>query len=292
MKKILFSFLACLHLFSVAANAQEKFDIVSFKTPAGWQKSAEANAVQFSKQEGNGLAIMMLFKSIPTSKDSKTTFDASWNSIVKDVLTKVDAPKMQPAASENGWTIETGAAVGEKDGNKLIAMLLSATGGGKVVNLLILYNSESFQADIEKFISSIDLEKVSQNSADNNSSSTENSQKIASTLAELDGNYPGCLTGGYNFGSSALVIKAGKISKFTIKNGSYTVYQGRGGKVGYAKGIVTFTGGDFDGWKAVSEILKDGSYTILFRVDHYKTLPFGTASRVGDEQCYRQVADK
>ena len=292
MKKIVFSFLLCFQLLSIAVSAQEKFDIVSFKTPTGWQKSAEANAVQFSRQEGTGVAIMMLFKSIPTSKDSKTTFDASWNSIVKDLLTKVDAPKMQPTANENGWMIESGAAAGEKDGNKLIAMLLSATGGGKVVNLLILYNSESFQSDIEKFISSIDLEKVSQNSAESNQSSTENSQKIASSLGELDGNYPGCLTGGYNFGSSALVIKAGKIPKFTIKNGSYTVYQGNGGKVGYAKGIVTFTGGEFDGWKAVSEILKDGSYTLLFRVDHYKTLPFGTASRVGDEQCYRQIAGK
>lgn len=290
MKRIIFSFLFCFQLFSIGVSAQEKFDIVSFKTPAGWQKSVESNAAQFSKQEGTGVAIMMLFKSIPTSKDSKTTFDASWNSIVKDLLTKVDAPKMQPAANENGWTIESGAAVGEKDGNKLIAMLLSATGGGKVVNLLILYNSESFQADIEKFISSIDLEKVSQNSAENNPTSTENSQKIASSFAELDGNYPGCLTGGYSFGSSALVIKAGKIPKFTIKNGSYTVYQGKGGKVDYTKGIVTFTGGEFDGWKAVSEILKDGSYTLLFRVDHYKTLPFGTASRVGDEQCYRQTA--
>ena len=85
---------------------------------------------------------------------------------------------------------------------------------------------------------------------------------------------------------------AGKIPKFTIKNGSYTVNQGRGGKIGYANGIITFTGGEFDGWKAVSDILKDGSYTILFRIDHYKTLPFGTAARIGDEQCYRQIADK
>lgn len=152
--------IACLVTLTVSSSAQEKFDAVTFTAPKGWQKSVETNAIQFTKQNGNQIAIMMLFKSIPTAKDSKTTFDTSWNSIVKELLTKVDAPKMQPAIDKNGWTIESGVAIGEKDGEKVAAMLLSATGGGKVVNLLVLFNSEVFQPEVERFVSSIDLKKI------------------------------------------------------------------------------------------------------------------------------------
>ncbi len=166
----------------------------------------EANAVQFTKQNGNQVAIMMLFKSLPTTKDSKTTFDASWDSIVKELLTKVDAPKMMPVEDKNGWTIESGAAIGEKDGDKLVAMLLSATGGGKVVNLLVLYNSESFQTDIESFISSINLPKVNNantSKVETNNSATNNASLVGlwvhynTESTGLNSNGFHMLTGGY-----------------------------------------------------------------------------------------------
>lgn len=168
ISKIFFG-LFCCQIFLTASFAQETFDVVTYTPPKGWQKSAETKAIQFTKQNGNQVAIMMLFKSIPTAKDSKTTFDTSWDSIVKELLTKVDSPNMQPSVEKNGWTIETGAALGEKDGEKLVAMLLSATGGGKVLNLLVLFNSEAFQTEVESFISSIDLPKVMQTSGNNNS---------------------------------------------------------------------------------------------------------------------------
>lgn len=194
-----------LLLASVSAFAQKQtFDVVTFTVPNGWQKSAEANAVQFTRQNGNQVGIMMLFKSIPTSKDSKTTFDASWDSIVKNLLTKVDAPKMMPVEDKNGWTIESGAAIGEKDGDKLVAMLLSATGGGKAVNLLILYNSESFQADIEKFISAIDLPKVEVKTSKAEINNPTNNSSLAGLWVNyntessgLNSNGFPMLTGGY-----------------------------------------------------------------------------------------------
>lgn len=159
---------------TVSLSAQEKFDVVTFTAPKGWTKSVEQNAVQFTKQDGNAVGIMMLFKSLPTDKDSKTTFDASWEAIVKGLFDKVDSPQMQPTMNENGWMIENGAAIVEKDGSKAVANLISATGGGKVVNLLIIFNNESFQTDVEAFISSLNLPKVSPTVTTNNPTVTAN----------------------------------------------------------------------------------------------------------------------
>lgn len=198
--------IVCLVTQTVSSSAQETFDVVTYTAPKGWQKSVETNAIQFTKQNGNKIAIMMLFKSIPTAKDSKTTFDASWDSIVKELLTKVDAPQMQSAIDKNGWKIESGVAIGEKDGEKVAVMLLSATGGGKVVNLLVLYNSESFQTDIEKFVSSINLPKVNKantSKVEANNSATNNASLVGlwvhynTESSGLNSNGFHMLTGGY-----------------------------------------------------------------------------------------------
>jgi hypothetical protein len=147
-------------VFCSETSAQEQFDVVSFTAPKGWQKSVEQSAVQFTVREGNGEAILMLFKALPTGKDSRATFNASWDSIVKGLFDKAGSPQMQPVTDQNGWNIESGAAVVEKSGSKAVASLMSATGGGKVVNLLIITNSASFQPAIDAFIGSIKLAKV------------------------------------------------------------------------------------------------------------------------------------
>ncbi|MFV0389961.1 MAG: lipocalin family protein [Pyrinomonadaceae bacterium] len=220
---------------NVSAFAQEKFDILSFQAPNGWQKSTEANAVQFVKQNGNAVGIMMLFKSIPTEKDSRTTFDASWDSIVKDLFDKVDEPQMQPTGSENGWTIENGAAIVEKSGDKAVANLISATGGGKVVNLLIIYNSESLQSDVERFFASIDLPKVSANtSTTTETPSNENARLIGrwqNTSSLQSGNYSdNYITKRYEFrddGSYSFTQRMFGMSISTVsivkENGTYSI---------------------------------------------------------------------
>lgn len=144
------------------AQTAEKFDIITFKTPKGWQKEAKSSAIQFGTEDAakGTFCLMMLFKSLPAGEDSKKNFQASWQTIVKETLAKVNEPQLQPTATENGWNVESGMAQYENDGTKGLAMLVSATGGGKVVNLLILTNSDAYQTEIMSFIESLVLPKV------------------------------------------------------------------------------------------------------------------------------------
>lgn len=283
--------LALLLFASIAAAAQEKFDIVSYKAPAGWQKTSAADSVRFSKQDARTVGIMLLFKSNPTDKSSKEVFDVSWDTIVKGLLTKVDPPKMNQPLKQNGWTIESGAAAGESDGGKIVALLLSATGGGKFVNLLVLYNSETLQSDIDAFIGSIDLGTAPKTVAKAAQPLVSGGSRQASTLQELDGLYPSCSMSGYALGSTARTIVSGRTKRFIIRNGTYSVYNGIGGKVRYENGVVTFIGGEFNGWKAVSEILAGGDYSLYFRADRSKVTSLDTGRFVGDEQCKRTTGE-
>jgi hypothetical protein len=143
------------------AQKAEKFDIATFTTPKGWQKEVSENAVQFGAENTNGgICLVTLFKSVPGSDDSRVNFDASWDTIVKELVTVNGKPQMNDPAVENGWTAQSGIAAYESEGKKGLAMLVTLTGGSKLVNILILTNTQDFQDSITAFLESIVLPKV------------------------------------------------------------------------------------------------------------------------------------
>lgn len=153
-------FLAVITFGAIASFGQDRFDIVTFTSPKGWQKEVSSNAVQFGKEDAQGsVAIIMLFKALPTNADPNTNFKAAWKEIIQGMVTAGD-PQQQPEANENGWTINSGLAPYESDGKKGVAMLVTASGGGKMVNTLILVNSDAFQDEITKFVDSIKLPPI------------------------------------------------------------------------------------------------------------------------------------
>ena len=163
MKQVLF-LLFCFLINSVSISAQktETFDIISFKTPKGWQKEVNKNAVQLGVEDSasGGTCLITMFKPLPGSNDSKANFEAAWESIVKETVSVSGEPQMQPPVSENGWTAESGLAQYEAGGAKGLVLLVTLTGQGNMVNILILTNTDKFQPEIGDFLESVDLPKV------------------------------------------------------------------------------------------------------------------------------------
>jgi hypothetical protein len=128
--------------------------------PKGWTKEAKESAIQLTKEDASGaFCLITLYKSLPSDKEAKENFDASWEALVKDMLDiKTDA-EMQPQVTENGWDVQSGHAPFEKDGVKGIALLVSSTGYNKLVNVLIMTNTDAFEKDVTAFLESIDLKK-------------------------------------------------------------------------------------------------------------------------------------
>ncbi|REJ76101.1 MAG: hypothetical protein DWQ47_10790 [Acidobacteria bacterium] len=143
------------------AQSTEKFDIVSYRSPTGWQKEVQSNAIQFGAENAEGgICIITVFKSVPGGENPKENFNAAWEALVKENVSVAGAPQMKPAVSNNGWTAENGMSVYENDGKKGVVSLISITGGGTLVNVLILTNTDYFQETIAEFLSSIDLPVV------------------------------------------------------------------------------------------------------------------------------------
>ena len=159
MKTILL--LICFTSFSVISLAQvsETFDIATFNPPKGWKKQASQDSIRFSTEDKADYCLITLFKSIPGTGNSRENFDITWQKVVKGMVNVSVAPQMQPASNTEDWKAEMGSAPFEKDGEKGVAVLVTISGYGKMVNVLVLTNTQAYEPTITAFLESVSLNK-------------------------------------------------------------------------------------------------------------------------------------
>jgi hypothetical protein len=159
MKHFLLAVICLSFVISTYGQTVETFDISTFQTPKGWSKQIGQDSIQFSIEENNGFCLITLYKSIQGFASPKENFDAAWTTIVKEAVTVPAAPQMLPADSKGDWQITGGFAQFESGGAKGVALLFTATGFGRMVNALILTNTQAYEAATDAFLNSISFKK-------------------------------------------------------------------------------------------------------------------------------------
>jgi hypothetical protein len=146
----------------VVSAQQQTFDIATYTAPKTWKKQTTEAAVQFSKEDAakGTYCMITLFKSVPGTANSKENFDLAWTSVVKEMVTVATEPEMQQPETENGWEIQSGYAPFESDGNKGAVVLVTSSGFEKMVNIIILTNTDVYEKEMTAFLESISLKKT------------------------------------------------------------------------------------------------------------------------------------
>ena len=186
MKKIIFLCAFCSAVASLFAQ-KETFDLITYTPPKAWEKKPAESAVQFTKEDAakGTYCIITLFKAMPGTANSKENFELAWASVVKEMVTVSTAPEMQPPATENEWEVESGHAPFESDGNKGVVILATATGFEKMVNIIILTNTDEYKKNVTDFLESINFEK--QSPAANTPVTNPVKPEQGNTMAKNDG---------------------------------------------------------------------------------------------------------
>jgi hypothetical protein len=155
--------LLLLFAFSAADLFAQKqtFDLITYTPPKGWKKQPAENAVQFSKEDAakGTYCLITVYKAVPGTADSKENFDLAWASVVKEMVTVTSPPEMQPVATENGWEVQSGYAPFENDGNKGVVVLATSSAFEKMLNIIILTNTDVYEKNITDFLGSITISK-------------------------------------------------------------------------------------------------------------------------------------
>jgi hypothetical protein len=146
---------------STFAQSAETFDISTYQPPKNWNKQTGADAVQFSIEDKTtgAFCLISLFKSVPGLSSPKENFDAAWSAIVKETVPVSAAPQMFASDPKGEWLVAGGFAPFEKDDAKGVAVLYTATGYRRMVNALVLTNTQAYEAVATAFLNSISFRK-------------------------------------------------------------------------------------------------------------------------------------
>lgn len=211
--KAFFLILSVLLVFPCFGQKQT-FDIITYVPPKEWKKEGTESAIQFTKQDdAKGIyCIITLMKSIPGTANSKENFDAAWETVVKEMVKVSAAPEMQPVANEDGWEAQSGYAPFESEGTKGIALLVTSSGYQKMVNILILTNTDAYEKDMTAFLESASFKKpdLEKSTTANNQQNAVNNSYVPSELIkqswkniqnrkDVNGSYGGYSSNTYQF---------------------------------------------------------------------------------------------
>ena len=163
MKRLLFLTIVLLFA-SIGSQGQtpESFDIATFQIPKDWNKEVSEDHLQISTQDkaAGTFCLITVYKSVPAGSDPKENFRVSWKSLVKERMSPTAEPVLPPTKNdEGGWQLEMGYAPFENKAGKGVAILVTTSGFGKMLNTMILTNSGVYDAEIRAFMESADLRK-------------------------------------------------------------------------------------------------------------------------------------
>jgi len=162
MKKILI--IAVNIILAASALAQKQvFDVVNYTLPKGWDKTEMPEGIQLSaKNDGKGnYAVAVIFRSAATTASSQENFTTSWEKLVKGTVPVSGEPAMQEPVTEKGWSILSGQASYTDSAGKGSVTLITATGNGKMANVVIMTNADKYQDELLDLIKSLDLNEAS-----------------------------------------------------------------------------------------------------------------------------------
>ncbi len=129
---------------------------------AGSSKKAKA-ALQLSVTDKitSGYAIVVITKATASNASDNENFNNNWLKLVKGSVQVNAEPTMQAPVNENGWNVISGSADYTDGANKGAATLLTATGGGQTVSVVLMTNTKQYQNELLAFINSLQLSKAS-----------------------------------------------------------------------------------------------------------------------------------
>lgn len=188
-----------LLVMSSASFAQKQtFDVVSYTPPNGWLQQKGESGVQLSitDKKTKAYAIVVITKVKVSDASVNENFTTDWNKLVKATVQVNAEPTISDMNIETGWNCVTGQANYTDGKNKGIATLITATGGGQTVSVVVMTNTSKYQEEVLAFVNSLQLAKPSKISTKNPIPATTNQADKNSIVglwidynAETTGNY-------------------------------------------------------------------------------------------------------
>jgi hypothetical protein len=150
----------------MAGFSQTKsYDIISYTPPTGWTRDDKPGSRTFAYLD-NGketYGLIAIFTSIASSGNARKDFTSAWNALVKPVFLTGIGPLPASADPIEGYEGLQGTSSGYSSGKPTTVKLVSYTGGGKTISIIVSYSDDRYLPVINKFLKSVRLKSTGSN---------------------------------------------------------------------------------------------------------------------------------
>jgi hypothetical protein len=149
----------CLLLFAASlcccTHAQtQRFDILSYISPAGFVLKEKGKRLLFQKREGNSFCVLQVWPAQQGSSDPQANFGTDWDYFANQQY-KTGEPKEKQTEKFNDWDVVTGIGLAEVDSIPFLVSVSTFTQNDISWCIITQFNDEKYSADIDKFVTSI-----------------------------------------------------------------------------------------------------------------------------------------
>jgi flagellin-like hook-associated protein FlgL len=158
MKTIPLVLLAFLLATVSYSQQRESFDVITYVSPIRWKKTSTYNVISFAITDNTkGTYSQITVNKSTVGKGSLAAdFQSEWEALIVKPYKPVETPTFVPAASVNGWDILSGSAPFRFNGGRSAAVLLTMSGYGRRMSVVIVTNTVDHHPAIDEFLSSIE----------------------------------------------------------------------------------------------------------------------------------------
>jgi hypothetical protein len=154
--------LLCLAASSLTAQQEQTFDLASYTIPFGWRNvNTASNVIAYAiTNNPKGTYAQLAIYASTTSKGSlQADFNSEWQELVVKTYNPKTAPQLTPSETRDGWSAQAGVAPFEFNGAQAAAMLVTSSGYGRCMSIVVLTNTSDYEKEIQKFLEGVDLSK-------------------------------------------------------------------------------------------------------------------------------------
>jgi hypothetical protein len=157
-----FAFLLAMATTIQICGQQEKFDIATFIPPSGWQRLDSNGVLAFhDERTTNGqtsFGQIVLFPSWASNNTAEKNFTKEWDDRVAKTTGDKTKPTTQTEKTPDGWTVVTGTANLSARGMTYGCILVTASGFGKAMSVMVNTAGSDHALAIETFFNDLNLD--------------------------------------------------------------------------------------------------------------------------------------
>lgn len=151
-----------LILIVIGAKSQQKFDILWYSVPAGWEAQTTSSQLSiFSKSSSSTPAQILVYPSVPAGKNPDTDFNAQWKKYVKAVYRNVADSFTVDVQNDGAWTYYSNYSYAVINRAQVVIAFTSMRSKSSILNIVQIIPNESFLAEHNKFLGGLEIEEPS-----------------------------------------------------------------------------------------------------------------------------------